>query len=162
MFEYESVCVRDTSCSRIELSQGEGDLKPTVDMGKNSTAPIVDEKDDDDDDDVEKARILLQRELMKYLDTVKSRAFQSVFLEPAKFHIGGDHDVEIHGANYYGAVLCSTLGVRCPRLIHASDWCRGGLVTFRQRCRSQSKTPCGRMKILENRISSLKVDPQNM
>jgi len=110
--------------------QGEGDLKPTVDMGKNSTAPIVDEKEDDDDDDVEKARVVLQRELMKYLDTVKSRAFQSVFLEPAKFHIGGDHDVEIHGANYYGAVLCSTLGVRCPRLIHASDWCRGGLVTF--------------------------------
>ena len=105
--------------------QGEGDVEPTV---KNSTTRVVEEKEDGDD--VEKARVVLQRELMKYLDTVKSRAFQSVFLEPAKFHIGGDHDVEIHGANYYGAVLCSTLGVRCPRLIHASDWCKGGLVTF--------------------------------
>ena len=106
-----------------------------------------------DEDLVEDARVSLRRTLMEFIDTIKSRAFSTVFLEPAKFYLKGDHDVEIHGANFYGCVLTSyvhfhffsnydndvhththtthrTLGIRCPRLIHASDWCRGGLVSY--------------------------------
>lgn len=65
------------------------------------------------------------------IDTLKDKAFKSVFLEPTKmyFRAVGDHtmegDVEVHGSNLYLAILLATLGVKLNRSPLLSDEVKG-------------------------------------
>lgn len=62
-----------------------------------------------------------------YLDDHKERAFNSSFMQPARFYFDcvGDHSardhVNVHGLNWYLALLHSTLGVQTPTLPELSD-----------------------------------------
>jgi len=63
------------------------------------------------------------------VDELKEKAFMSTFEEPTKMYfravgdqVGFDH-VQVHGANWYLALLMSTLKVSCPRQPHIHDGC---------------------------------------
>jgi len=71
-----------------------------------------------------------------FLDDHKERAFMSAFIAPARFYyhithndFGKDH-VNIHGLNWYLAVLHSTLGVQLPYLPEMSDDGVIGIIDF--------------------------------
>ena len=71
-----------------------------------------------------------------FLDDHKERAFMSAFMAPARFYyhitnndFGKDH-VNIHGLNWYLALLHSTLGIQLPYLPEMGDDGLIGVVDF--------------------------------
>ena len=65
------------------------------------------------------------------IDDMKEKAFQSVFLQPsiAYLKLAGnttmEGDVEVHGANTYGAIVEYSLGIKQSRLPLLEDECKG-------------------------------------
>lgn len=71
-----------------------------------------------------------------YLDDHKERAFKSAFIEPARFYFhsvrdsfGRDH-VNVHGLNWYLALVHATLGVQVPHLPDYDDIHTMGICDF--------------------------------
>lgn len=71
-----------------------------------------------------------------FLDDHKEHAFNSSFMEPARFYftqrgdVGNANNVDTHGSNYFLALLNAALGVHLPLLPAYWDTCRAGLGSF--------------------------------
>mmetsp|Transcript_32549 Transcript_32549/g.82022 ORF Transcript_32549/g.82022 Transcript_32549/m.82022 type:complete len:741 (-) Transcript_32549:269-2491(-) len=71
-----------------------------------------------------------------FLDSHKEKAFQSAFIEPARFYfdlVGDSHQrdhVNIHGINWYLALLHGGLGIQLPLLSAYSDGDNIGVCDF--------------------------------
>ena len=115
-----------------------------VPLNTQSTEGVASTKQSKEENILAIARSHVRDAIARFVETVKSRALSTTFLEPSKLYYEsrGDEtgvgDVDVHSANYYCAVLSATLGIRFPRIIHFSDSQTNGLVSFLDRGKNAS------------------------